>query len=261
MRLTALAVLGLVLAPGARAETAPPCAAELARLEKDVAAAPDDIFLGADYRQAVIRCEAGDRATRFFDRLTERHPEASSAWLNAGLAYVDRIPPAGDIRQARLGKAAAERLGRSAALRPSWLAHHVRGFVYLFYPRIFRVGRKAVADLESAQRLLAQESLRPCQARTYAALGDAWYWRFDDLARAQRIWAEGLALFPGDRELRDRVTLEGMARRDVIRRSLDADTRIDTSLRELREPPRGPSPALAGPDAPPAELSQPGVPR
>jgi hypothetical protein len=237
MRLAAFVLLVLAPARATCGEAAHGCPGELASLEAQVAAAPDDLFAGADYRQAVIRCGGGDRASRFFDALVERQPGAANAWLNAGLAYVDRIPPAGDLRQALLGRTAADRLGRAVALRPSWLGHHVRGFVYLFYPRVFRVGRTAVAELEAAVRLAQQEPRRPCQARSYSALGDAWYWRLDDLARARRLWAEGFALFPDDQDLRDRLTKEGMPLRDVIRRSLDADARIDTSLRELREPP------------------------
>ena len=252
MRLRALVLFVLALVPvrATCGEAASACAGELARLEAQVTAAPDDLFAGADYRQAVIRCGDGGRATRFLDALVEHRPGAANAWLNAGLAYVDRIPPASDLRQALLGRAAADRLERSVALRPSWLGHHVRGFVYLFYPRVFRVSRKAVAELEAALRLQQQEPRRPCYARTYAALGDAWYWRLDDLVRARRLWAEGLALFPDDPGLRDRVTKEGMPLRDVIRRSLNADVRIDTSLRELREPAAEPRATATEPPAP-----------
>ena len=250
MSLRVLVLLTLVPVRATCGDAAASCAGELVRLEAQAATAPDDLFAGADYRQALIRCGGGDRATRFFDALVKRHPAAPNAWLNAGLAYVDRIPPASDLRQALLGKAAAERLGRSAALRPSWLAHHVRGFVCLFYPRVFRVSRTAVAELEAALRQLQQEPRRACHARTYTALGDAWYWRLDDLARARRLWAEGLALFPDDHDLRERITKQGMPLRDVIRRSLNADTRIDTSLRELREPPSQPRPSVEESAAP-----------
>jgi tetratricopeptide (TPR) repeat protein len=228
----ALLLLGLFLARPPVAE----CSLRLGQLEAGLRAHPDDLFLGADYRQMVLACESGDRATRFLDDLARRAPQAQSAWLNAGLAYVDRIPPASDLRQALLGNAATERLGRALQIRPSWLGHHVRGFVYLFYPRGFGKARASVAELEAALRVAQVEPRRPCHARTYAALGDAWYWRLDDLPRARRIWAEGLALFPDDPALRARVEKQGMPLRDVIRHSLDADRRIDTSLSELRDP-------------------------
>lgn len=227
-------LLALVLAASPRPSAAE-CSQRLGTMEAELRERPDELFLGADYRQQVLACEAGERATRFLDALTRTHPGAASAWLNAGLAYVDRIPPASDLRQALLGKAATERLGQAVRLRPSWLGHHVRGFVYLFYPRAFGTARKSVAELESALRLARAEPRRPCHARTYVALGDVWYWRLDDLPRARRIWAEGLALFPDDVALRSRVEKQGMPLRDAIRHSLNADRRIDTSLAELRD--------------------------
>ncbi len=229
---------GVVGAEAGPESEAPECAAEMSGLEAAVAEAPDDLFLGARYRQVVIRCdEGGKRATKFFDRLVKAHPRSAHAWLNAGLAHVDRIPTKGDIRQALLGRGATQRLGRSIDLQPTWVAHYVRGFVYLFYPRVFKVSRKAVADLDAALAIQAKQPLRPCHARTFVALGDAWYWRLDDLPRARLIWAQGLERFPNDPALVARVAKEGMPLRDEIRHSLDADRRVDTSLRALQAPP------------------------
>lgn len=240
--LTALALGGAVgSARGAEAEE---CAAEMSRLERAVAEAPDDLFLGARYRQVVIGCdEGGKRATKFFDRLAKAHPRSTHAWLNSGLAHVDRIPTKGDIRQALLGRGAAQRLGRSIDLEPTWVAHYVRGFLYLFYPRIFKVSRKAVADLEAALAIQAGQPPRPCHARTFAALGDAWYWRLDDLPRARWLWAQGLERFPNDRALAARVAKRDMPLRDEIRHSLNADRRVDTSLQDLLAPPMPPRPS------------------
>ncbi len=96
------------------------------------------------------------------------------------------------------------------------------------------VGRKAIADFERALAIQAGEPARPYHARTYVALGDAHYWRFSDLARARQIWAEGLAKFPDDEPLRARMNHEGMPLRDIIRKTMNADARIDTSLAELK---------------------------
>ncbi len=235
--LLALAISGVAAAAAAAgmgAEQGSGCAAELGTRERDVSARPDDLGLGADYRQAAIRCKAVDRSIDFFERLAKEHRQSLSAQLNLAFAYVDKIPTSGDLRQALLGRDAVGEFGKAIAIRPTWVAHYTRGFIYLNYPRVIGVGRKAIADFERALAIQNGEPPRPYHARTYVALGDAHYWRFSDLAKARQIWAEGLAKFPEDEPLRARMAHEGMPLRDIIRKTMNADARIDTSLAELK---------------------------
>ena len=58
-------------------------------------------------------------------------------------------------------------------------------------------------------------------AYTYTALGDG-YFRLEDLARARRTWAEGLAKCPDDDGLKTRLAQEGQPLLDTVTRALSA---------------------------------------
>ncbi|HSK08345.1 MAG TPA: hypothetical protein VK911_02120, partial [Vicinamibacterales bacterium] len=186
------------------------------------------------YRQTAIRCEAFDRAIDFFKRVTKVHNRSLNARLNLAFAYVDKLPASGDVRQALLGRDAAGEFEKANAIKPTWVAHYTRGFIYLNYPRVFRVARKAIEELEQAIAIAASEPRRPHHARAWVALGDAHYWRFSELAKAREVWAEGLARFPNDEALQERMGKEGMPLRDAIRKTMSPDVRVDTSLAEFR---------------------------
>ncbi|HOC19444.1 MAG TPA: hypothetical protein PKK95_14320, partial [Vicinamibacterales bacterium] len=133
-------------APADVAQAPAACIAGLIPLERIVAGNPDDLFAGADCRQAAIRCGAFDRSIDFFKRLARKHPRSASVRLNLALAYVDKIPSAGDLRQALLGRDAIGELGRANEIAPTWIGHYTRGFIYLNYPRAFGGGPKAIAE-------------------------------------------------------------------------------------------------------------------
>lgn len=226
----------LLLSPAAGNDLSTDCSLRLRKLEAALRGAPDDLFLGAEYRQVVLECEGGERATRFFDGLVKRHPDAANALLNAGLAQIDRVPFAGDMRQALLGRAAAKRLGRVIERRPSsWIALFTRASVYLAYPRFLKQYGKGIDDLKAALAIQKEQPLRPWHARTYVTLGDALFWRADEFERARRVWAEGLALFPGDPALRERTSKKRWQLKQVVSDALSPDRRIDTSLSEFRD--------------------------
>lgn len=209
------------------------CRQELSQLESRVAAAPDDLVGGAGYRQVAIRCEAFDRSIDFFKRLVARHPASANARMNLGFAFVDKIPVVGDLRQALLGRSAIDQFSKSLDARTTWLACYTRGRIRLFYPDRFGQAKGAVADLERALQVQRAEPARPYHVRTFVTLGDAYYWRVHDLAKARRMWEEGAARFPADRDLRARLDNDVKVMREIVRQAVNADVRIDTSLREL----------------------------
>jgi hypothetical protein len=217
---------------GGRREPAE-CRRDLSSAEAEVASHPEDLPAGASYRQAAIRCEQVDRAVEFFERLVERHPRSTSARLNAGFAFIDKIPTSGDLRQALLGRSAIGQLTKAIELEASWLAYHTRGTVRLYYPNRFGQFNAAVDDLERAMAIVRAGPLRPYHVRTYVALGDACYWRLYDLPRARAIWAEGAARFPWNDALRARLESDVKVMREIVREAVNADVRIDTSLREM----------------------------
>jgi len=209
------------------------------RLESVVAAAPDDLRAGNDYRMAVIVAAKSDknlakydRAIAFFNRLVTDHPTAANAHLNYGFAYVDKIPAAGTITQVILANNALGEFTKSLELRPSWIGLYTRGNSYLFWPRIFLRTKYGIADLEEALKMQKADQKRPYYVRTYVSLGDG-YWKMDDLPKAIAIWKEGLAQFPDSAALKNRLEKQGDDLQKLIDDSYDPSKRVDTSLQDL----------------------------
>jgi tetratricopeptide (TPR) repeat protein len=205
--------------------------APLASLESQVAADPENLRVAAEYREAVIAAGEYDRAIRFFDGLAGRPGAGPHAFLNLGLAYIDKIPSVGAFRRISLGNSATRALTHSIEREPSDLAYLIRGLVNLHFERgFFHRTPEGVADLETALRLAAPHAERPYVVRIYLALGDG-YWRLKNLEKARSTWRHGQATFPGDERLRLRLTSADGIVSDTIAHDLDAGTRVDTSLR------------------------------
>src|SRR3954466_15100525 len=125
-----------------------------ARLGED----PANLRVAAEYRQLVIATGRYDRSIKLFERLARDPRGGAHGYLNLALANVDRVPVAGIFRRALLGRAALDALTRAIALEPTALAYLIRGTVYLYYDQaMFHRANKAVADLETAQRLAAAD--------------------------------------------------------------------------------------------------------
>jgi hypothetical protein len=194
---------------------------------------PDNLRLGADYRQVVIASRQFDRAIKFFRELVRKHPRAQNAIINYAFAYIDKIPEASGLSQPFLGRDAITQFGKALQLGPSWLALYVRGLVYLYYKPFLKVTRYGVDDLEHALEMQRHEPLRSYHVHTFIALGDG-YWKMDQLSRATAVWREGLTLFAGNTALQARLSASGPAAlRQLVSDTLDADVRIDTSLSEF----------------------------
>ncbi|MEZ5363726.1 MAG: tetratricopeptide repeat protein [Bryobacterales bacterium] len=212
-------------------------AAALAPLEVRLKSAPDDLRLGAEYRQAVIKAEAYDQAIELFETLVEQNPEASNAYLNLGFAYVDKVPAVGSITQVILAERALEAFTKSVELKPVWLNLYTRGNSYLFWPVVFGRAPLGVKDLERAMEMQrAEPQLKPYQVRTFISLGDG-YWKSNQHEAAVKVWREGLERYPNNPKLVERLALieddAGMDR--YLGDELDPNKRVDTSLKELWE--------------------------
>jgi tetratricopeptide (TPR) repeat protein len=204
----------------------------LAQMEAKLTANPEDVKLGAEYRQAIIADGEYDRAIKFFDGLAARPGAGPHAFLNLGLAYIDKIPSVGALRRISIGNNATAALTRSIEREPTDVAYLIRGLVNLHFERgFFHRTPEGVADLENALRLAtAARADRPYVARIYAALGDG-YWRLKNHDRARATWREGQVKFPADDRIHLRLTSADAVVDDTIARDLDAGTRVDTSLR------------------------------
>jgi tetratricopeptide (TPR) repeat protein len=210
-------------------------------LERAVAAAPDELRHGAEYRQVAIRAEAYDRSIGFFESLAEEHPDSPEVRLQWGYAYVDKIPAAGAVTAVILANTALDHFTEAIEREESWLALYTRGNSYVYWPPIFGRTGLGIADLEKAVAM--SEEMPPSagappafHAHAYAALGDA-HWRLDDLETAAEVWRRGLERIPGSpprlTERLDRLERGPEALDEYLQANYEVGQRVDTSLREL----------------------------
>ncbi len=208
--------------------------AALGQMEAALAADPDNLRYASEYRHAVIRAGAYDRALDYFGKLVAGHPDSAFAWLNYGYVYVDKMPVSGAITQVILANDALEKFSRSIELKASWIGLYTRGNSYLYWPKVFARGPLAVADLERAVAVSRSEPKRAYQAHAYAALGEG-YWRNDQPEKARATWQEGARLFPGDAVLKALLSRQGDELEAYIADQVDRTKRVDTDLHELWE--------------------------
>jgi tetratricopeptide (TPR) repeat protein len=230
-RLACVLALLAIASPAASASASE--SSLLETLERDVLGFPESLKAAADYRQQVIAERAFDRAIALFERLSKRPGAGANAFLNLAFAYVDKVPVSGSVRQAFLGRDAIRALTRAIEITPSDLAFYVRGLVNLYYDRaIFHRTDKGVADLEEARRIASQKPEVNYMPRILQTLGDG-YFKLDQREKARQTWRDGQALDPGFQPIQARLAASDDQLKTIIGRALDADVRVDTSLREL----------------------------
>ena len=216
----ALALALLLVAAGPRFED----------LEQAIAADPENLAIAAEYRQQAIAAGAFDRSIDFFEKLAKRKGSGPNVQMSLALAYVDKVPVAGDMRRLYLGRDAINALTKSLAQRPTATGYYVRGLIDLYYNRfMFNRTDKGVADLEHALAIVPADASPILVRRIYTALGDG-YFRLDQLAKARSTWTAGLEKFPDDAALQERLAKSGEALADVVTTALTASHRVDTSL-------------------------------
>jgi tetratricopeptide (TPR) repeat protein len=199
-------------------------------LERAIAADPENLALAAEYRQEAIAQARFDRSIEFLDKLAKRKGSGPNVQISLALAYVDKVPTAGDIRRLYLGRDAMSALTKSIAQRPTATAYYIRGLINLYYNRfIFNRTDKGVADLEHALAIAPPDLPPVVLVRIYTALGDG-YFRLDQLAKARATWSAGLAKVPDDPGLKERLSKSGEPLADVVTTALSAGRRVDTSL-------------------------------
>ena len=209
-------------------------APDLNKLEGALAASPDDIRCGSEYRQAVIQAKEYERSLKFFEKLVADHPGSANAYLNYGFAYVDKIPASGSITQVILANTALSHFSKSIELKPTWIALYTRGNSYLYWPKIFNRAHLGVADLEQAMKMQKADKQRSYHVRGYISLGDG-YWKTDDVTKAKAIWEEGQKLYPANAQLKARLSKDGNELKTYIEDVLDPNKRVDTDLHEIWE--------------------------
>jgi tetratricopeptide (TPR) repeat protein len=212
-------------------------------LETALKADPDNVRYGSEYRRAAIlraqtlhgnegKPEDFDRPIKFFEQLVSKNPAAANAWLNYGLAYVDKVPVVDPFTRVSVANAALAQFSKSIELRPSWVGYYTRGTSYLFWPKFFDRAKLGVADLETAVQMQKTGTNKPYYAHAWRALGDG-YWKMDEADKARSAWSEGLKEFPNEAALQERLSLQGDDLKTLIRNALDPKKRVDTNLKNL----------------------------
>jgi tetratricopeptide (TPR) repeat protein len=204
----------------------------LQTLEQAVASDSENLVLAAEYRQVIIQTAQFDRAIDFFKRIVKNR-DGANAELSLALAYVDRVPTAGDIKRLYLGRDAMGALTRSIARCPTALAYFLRGVINLYYNHsIFNRTDKGVADLTQALSLVTTDTPPLLVTRVQQALGDG-YFRLGQLAKAREVWNAAAARNPDDAALQDRLHHDGQQLEWIVGAALAAEHRVDTSLAGL----------------------------
>jgi hypothetical protein len=207
--------------------------AEMAALEHAVAADPENLRLAADYRQLAIASADFNRSIDFLEALAKRKDSGPNVQVSLALAYIDKVPAAGEIRRLYIGRDAMSALSKSIARRPSVLAYYLRGLINLYYNRlIFKRTAYGIADLQQALTMVTGETPPALVARLYRSLGDG-YWRLDERQHAREAWSHGAERYPEDAALKARLVADEGDVGLVVRRAMDPDRRADTGLRDL----------------------------
>jgi tetratricopeptide (TPR) repeat protein len=202
-------------------------------LEEAVQRDPENLKLAAEYRQLVIASGNFDRSIDVLQKLAKRQGSGPNVHISLALAYVDKVPPSGDIRRLYLGRDAIGAATKAIERQPSVIAFYIRGLVNLYYNNfIFKRIPRGIADLEHALTLVATDTPRPLVARIYASIGDG-YWRLDNRAKAREVWARGAEQCPGDAGLKARLSPDERVVADTVSAALYAGTRVDTTLRDI----------------------------
>ena len=226
-----LSIVPLCFAPVLAAAPMTSTEHRLDELEARLLSAPDDLRLGAEYRHLIITTAHYDRSIKFFERLSKDPRGGANRFVNLALAYVDKIPVAGSIRQALLGRDVIGATSHAIEIQADPVAYLIRGLVNLYYDRaMFHRTDKGVSDLEQARKLAALNPAYPME-RIFVALGNG-YWRWNQPAKAREIWHEGFTRYPDSARLRRRVNANDVEANELVERALDPGVRVDTTLRE-----------------------------
>jgi tetratricopeptide (TPR) repeat protein len=197
--------------------------------ERGIAADPENLRIAADYRQMAIAAGQFDRSIDYLEKLADKKGSGPNIKLSLALAYVDKVPRAGDIRKLYLGRDAVNMLTKAIAQQPTPLAYYIRGLINLYYNNfIYHRIPRGIEDFEKALSLATPAT--PMIWRAYVSMGDG-YWRLDQKDKAREVWKKGLDRFPDILDLRSRLDPDEAATRKIVDRALDANNRVDTSLR------------------------------
>jgi tetratricopeptide (TPR) repeat protein len=225
----------VLAAAGASPPKDPLLEQHIVALETAVLRAPEDLLAAAEYRQLVIASGDFDRSIHVLEKLAREKTAGPNVHLSLGLAYVDRVPSAGEIRRLHLARDAIAEATRAIDREPSVLAYYLRGRVCLYLNNlIFKRAAQGIQDLQKAMTLVTPQTPSAIAADVYTALGDGYWWRLEDRAAARDAWRRGAERYPDAAALRTRLSPDDEVVANAVWKALRPDIRVDTSLRGLR---------------------------
>lgn len=220
--------------------------AALKELERAIRLDPDALVLSNTYRAFVRKYghRYFDQSIRFFEDLVEEHPDAIMPRLNKALAYVDKMPypKLGIVSQGKLSNKSITELNEVLKMDADcWTAKYIRAMNHLHWPRKLGHAPLAIKDfteLIELQKRLPPEKQRDYFALGYVGLGDSYVKNRDEgleenLARARRAWEQGLAEYPNETELKQRLELADQSAEkliEFIKRLRGLEDPVDTDL-------------------------------
>ncbi|MEE8583403.1 MAG: FG-GAP-like repeat-containing protein, partial [Acidobacteriota bacterium] len=202
--------------PAAAAALAPgEIEAILSGFEERVSQQPGDLILAGKYRLECVQLGQQERSVRFFERLAEKHSAVPNVRLQLSASYVDKIPTCGGMAtvvcKGTLARRALDQMDMLLADEDRWWpAVHSRAMNHLHWPRALLHSAASARDFRKLIEIQIAEGKpdqRPYYVRAYIGLGDALI-KDGKFAQARKAWNEGLALYPGNRDLQGRLALD-----------------------------------------------------
>lgn len=180
----------------------------LALLEQALRQHPESLRLGNLYRGQIRKQKKEDRSIAFFKTLLKDAQSPDEAYFSLAFAYIDKIPRVGPMGAGFLSKRSIAMFREVLKRNPdNWIANYGIGMNYLHWPAYFKKNESAVGYFEKCVKLQRNSHLKPYHLLTYVRLGDA-HAKNGDVENARKVWQMGLELFPGHKDLRDRILLD-----------------------------------------------------
>jgi tetratricopeptide (TPR) repeat protein len=144
-----------------------------------------------------------------FEAAVEGSPNDPDLRVDLGSAYIQKIFEAGGSTPlAGMWAMKADRAFDAALALDDhhWDARFSKAVSYSFWPPALGMQNKAIAQFEVLIEQQQSEPPQPQFANTYRFLGTM-YQQTGNPQKALQVWQQGLALFPGDDELKNQVAL------------------------------------------------------
>lgn len=174
--------------------------------ETKVAASPSDWETLDRYKTVCDSFSVLDRGINYIKQLISQGKDIPELHTILGLFYIDKIKKVGDIEKGFLAGSALEEFDKALMLDSlSWSALYSRGMLYLNMPPEFAQYELALKDFQKLIRIQNRaDSLEDYFVLSYISLGDL-YAKMGKMKEAEKIWKDGLTLFPKNTELQKRI--------------------------------------------------------